>query len=142
MKLHFDQLASKFQSVFQHVKQYQYANAKSRMEKDFLQSLSLLQTWLKNAQELLSAPQPVNVEAARVYNDSLQQIHQEIDLKDEDWRVINKQFQALLPHISGNELDNYLQTIKKEKGRLQLCFSRMGFAWFQFRTRVDPACNL
>ena len=116
VKIHFDQLAAKFQSVFQHVKQYQYANAKSRMEKDFLQSLSLLQTWLKNAQELLSAPQPVNVEAARIYNDSLLQIHQEIDLKDEDWRVINKQFQALLPHISGHELEGYLHTIKKEKG--------------------------
>ncbi len=39
-----------------------------------------------------------------------------IDDKDEEWRVISKKFQALLPELPGDEVDRLMKTIKKEKG--------------------------
>lgn len=72
LKEDFTKLSMKWESLFQHVKQYQHAGQMLRMRKDFLMTLSGLQKWLRHAEELLTAPQPVNVEVARVYNKQLQ----------------------------------------------------------------------
>lgn len=107
----------KWESLFQNVKQYQHAGQMLRMRKDFLMTLSGLQKWLRNAEELLEAPQPVSVEAARLYNNQLQTVMLEIDEMDEQWRLASKKFQSLLPELSGEDVDKLMKTIKKEKGK-------------------------
>jgi nesprin-1 len=118
LKDNFGRITVKWESLFQHVKQYQYTGQMLRMRKDFLETLSGLQKWLRNAEDLLAAPQPVNVDAARAYNKQLQSIMLEIDEMDEQWRIISKKFQSLLPELSGEEVDRLMKTIKKEKESL------------------------
>ncbi|ODN01313.1 Nesprin-1 [Orchesella cincta] len=115
LKEDFAKLSMKWESLFQHVKQYQHAGQMLRMRKDFLMTLSGLQKWLRNAEDLLAAPQPVNVEAARMYNKQLQTVMLEIDDMDEQWRLASKKFQSLLPELSGEDVDKLMKTIKKEK---------------------------
>lgn len=115
LKEDFTKLSMKWESLFQHVKQYQHAGQMLRMRKDFLMTLSGLQKWLRNAEDLLAAQQPVNVEAARLYNKQLQNVMLEIDEMDEQWRVASKKFQSLLPELSGDDVDKLMKTIKTEK---------------------------
>lgn len=116
LKSHFAILSSKWESLFAHVKQYKYAGQMLRMRRDFLGSLSALQKWLRAAESLLADPQPQNLEAAKELQSMLQRVMDEIDDKDEEWRVISKKFQSLLPELAGDEVDRLMKTIKKEKG--------------------------
>jgi len=65
-------VTSKWESLFPHVKQYQYAGQMLRMKRDFLKSLNNLQTWLRSAEVLLDSSLPESVDAARIYNEDLQ----------------------------------------------------------------------
>lgn len=71
LKDEFSTISSKWNRLFQQVKQYQYSGEMLRMRRDFMQTLGGLQTWLRNAEGILASPVPITVDTARQYSSYL-----------------------------------------------------------------------
>ncbi|CAG7726205.1 unnamed protein product [Allacma fusca] len=113
----FSRITTKWNILYQQVKQYQFSGQILKLKNEFNKQLHELQTWIVKADDYLSR-QPASVEDCRCINEVLQTLIQEIDQRDEQWRLVNKKFQALLPELQGDEVDQIVKTIKKEKENL------------------------
>jgi len=105
----FSRVEAVWNQVFQQVRQYQHLGHVIRQRKEILGALSHLAGWLEDAERIVgSATSPPE----------LFPIQSQLDPMDEEWRNVNRQFQALLPELSGEEVERLMKLIKTEKERL------------------------
>ncbi|XP_071454862.1 muscle-specific protein 300 kDa-like [Hetaerina americana] len=114
----FELMSSRWEGLFQHVKQYMHAGDILRNRKDYRAGLDKLQNWLRNAEAMLSSSQLSSTESIKAYGDHLQKLQSEVESMEELFKNISKKFQNLIQDLSRDDVDKMMNTLKKEKEAL------------------------
>ena len=87
-------------------------------KKDYTLGLEKLQKWLRSAEKTLSATPINSSESMKAYGDELKKLSIELEEMEELFKEISKKFQGLIPDLTRDEVDQIMNTLKKEKGKL------------------------
>ncbi|XP_068085330.1 muscle-specific protein 300 kDa [Anabrus simplex] len=118
LKERYLRVSTRWEDLFQHVKQYMHAGDILRNRKDYRAGVERLQQWLRNAESVLSSTQLSNTERIKAYGQQLQQLQSEVEGIEDLFKNVSKIFQSMIQDLSREEVDRMMNTLKKEKEAL------------------------
>ena len=118
IKLRIDQIASRWEPLFDRVRHYLHAGEILRHRKECHQGSEKLEKWIVHATGLLASVPVGSLEAMKRYGDDLQQLYSTVDDMDNLLKHISRHFQSLVSELNAEELQAIGGSLKRQKETL------------------------
>jgi len=118
VKLRVDQIAQRWEALFNKVKQYLHAGEILRHRKEYRQGKEKLEKWIIRANELLASVPVGSLSSLQQYGDDLQHLYTTVDEMEQLLKQISRHFQALVSELNAEELKEIDGSLKRQKDTL------------------------
>jgi nesprin-1 len=118
LKTRMDVIINNWEQLFGFVEKFMHAGDISRHRREYQQGLEKLDAWLRHVEEVLNLSQKVETEAMRQILEQLMLFHSEVGAMEDLFKGVSRQFQALVPELNADEIEDMMFVLKKEKENL------------------------
>ena len=118
LKTRMDVIINNWEQLFGFVEKFMHAGDISRNRKEYQDGLEKLDAWLRHVEEVLNLSQNVETESMRQILEQLMLFHSEVSSMEDLFKGISRKFQALVPELSAEEIEDMMFILKKEKENL------------------------
>uniref|UniRef100_A0A8D8Q2T6 Nesprin-1 n=1 Tax=Cacopsylla melanoneura TaxID=428564 RepID=A0A8D8Q2T6_9HEMI len=118
LKNQYLQLSANWDQLYPQIQHYMNAGRILQYRNQFKMGLQQLQTWLRNAEQLLSNKRLPSVEGINQYAHKVQVLSSEIEHNEDILKGISKCLQAMMNDMSRDEVVNLMDILKSEKEAL------------------------
>ena len=114
----FEIVNSNWEQLWARIERYMAAGDLNRTKKDYTDGLEKLDAWLRKAEDLLSTPQKVESAQIKTTLEKLMVLHSEVSEMEEVFKDISRKFHQLVQELDGEEIEDMMFVLKKEKENL------------------------
>lgn len=140
VKMRIDDVAARWEPLFERVRHYLHAGEILRHRREYRQGSERLEEWIVRANELLRAVPVGDLESMQRYGDELQHLYASVDDMELLLKLVSRHFQALVSEMAPDELQASSSCLKRQKETLvrvrSLIASRIQ-QYFQLRTQKE-----
>ena len=118
LKDRMDVIINNWEQLFALVEKYMRSGDISRSRSEYQSGLEKLDAWLRHVEDVLNLPQRVESESMRQILEKLMVFHGEVGGMEDLFKGISRKFQALVPELNANDIEEMMFVLKKEKENL------------------------
>lgn len=111
-------MTERWGKIYPYVEKYSHAGETLRTQKEFRAGVDVLRNWLRKAEEVLGTPQLGSMELIKGHIDNLLLLQSEVEEIENLFKNISKAFQTLIQDLRRDEVDQMMNTLKREKEAL------------------------